>query len=91
MGIGGISSHILSQTFNGQVAALYACSVLYLVASILTKKTYCPRIENPEKYRGIELKVKKAKRVNSVKFDPLAYAYLIEAYNMLGPDLFVLE
>ena len=90
-GIGGIGSHILSLSFNGQIAALYACHVLYLAASILTNKECCPRIEDPERYEGIELMAKNARRVNSVKFDLLAYAYLIEAYNMLGPDLFVLK
>ena len=89
-GISGIRDHIFAETFTGENAGAYACSVLYLAASLLTGafKT----IEQPEQYQSVTLKFRNARRITYVKhFDTMAYAYLIEAYNLLGDSHFVLE
>lgn len=90
-GIDRIQSHVFSGVFNGENAGIHACSILYLAASMISGKESCNRIENAEEYMNATLKVKNARRITYIKrIDPIAYAYLIEAYNMLGNEYFVL-
>ena len=91
-GINRIRNHIFSGSLSGESAGIPACGILYLAASMLSGKETCLRINNAEKYMGEGLKVKNARRISYIKrVDPIAYAYLIEAYHMLGDDFFVLE
>jgi hypothetical protein len=43
-GLSGIRGHIYKAKYTGEYAALYACEVMYLAASILSDKDDCPRI-----------------------------------------------
>lgn len=52
----------------------------------------CAQIEDADAYQDVTLKIQNAKRITYMKrIDPIAYAYLVEAYNILGDDYFVLE
>ena len=89
-GIDRIREHIFAGALTGENAAFCASSVLYLAASLMAGK-FKP-ITQPEAYQNVALKVKNAKRITHIRrFDALAYAYLIEAYNLLGDAYFVLE
>ncbi len=91
-GINRIRNHIFSGSLSGKSAGIPACGILYLAASMLSGKKTCPRIDNAEKYLSEGLKVKNARRISYIKrVDSIAYAYLIEAYHMLGDDFFILE
>lgn len=91
-GIDRIQGHIFSGTFNGENAGIRACALLYLAASLLSERETCARIEDADAYQDVTLKIQNAKCITYMKrIDPIAYAYLIEAYNMLGDDYFVLE
>ncbi|MBQ7433475.1 MAG: nucleotidyl transferase AbiEii/AbiGii toxin family protein [Lachnospiraceae bacterium] len=91
-GIDRIQGHVFSGVFNGENAGIHACSILYIVASMLSGQKFCNRIEKAEEYQDVALKVKNAKRITYIKrIDLVAYAYLIEAYNMLGDEYFILK
>lgn len=91
-GINRIRNHIFSGSLSGESAGIPACAILYLAASMFSDRETCPRINNAENYLGESLKVQNAKRISYIKrVDPVAYAYLIEAYRMLGVEFFVLE
>lgn len=91
-GISRIQGHIFTGSFNGENAGIRACSILYLAASLLAGKKSCGHIENPEQYLDIPLKLKNARRITYIKrIDMTAYAYLVEAYRMLGDEYFILE
>ncbi len=83
-GMDGIRGHVYKQKYNGEVAVLYACEVMYLAASILTNQKTCPRITNPESYIDAAITLPQYKKFSYLKRAKLeAYAYLVEAVKLL--------
>ena len=77
----GISS---IQRINGENAGTYASEVMYLAASLLTGQQEYVRIEEPDEYRDIQLKMKGIKKVNGIRnTNPTAYAYMVKSFMML--------
>ena len=75
---------IESWRINGENAGTYASEVMYLAASLLTGQQEYVRIEEPEEYRDIQLKMKGIKRVNGMRnTNPTAYAYMVKSFQML--------
>lgn len=91
-GINRIQGHIFSGVFNGENAGVYACSILYLVAALMTGQDSCEHIADASGYADASIKIKNARRIKYIqRIDSVAYAYLVEAYRMLGDDYFVLK
>lgn len=83
-GLSGISGHIYKTKYNGEYAALYACEVMYLAASVLTGQETCPMITNPEKYIDSKIALQEYSKLTYMKRAKLeAYGYIVEAVNML--------
>ena len=62
----------------------YASEVMYLAASLLTGQQEYVRIEEPDEYRDIQLKMKGIKKVNGIRnTNPTAYAYMVKSFMML--------
>lgn len=91
-GISRIRNHIFSGVVTGENAGILACSILYLAACMISGRESCQQISNADEYMGATLGMKNSRRISYIKrIDPVAYAYLVEAYNMLGDKYFVLE
>ena len=57
---------------------------MYLAASLLTGQQGYVRIEEPDEYRDIQLKMKDIKKVNGIRnANPTAYAYMVKSFMML--------
>lgn len=83
-GLGGIRGHIYKTNYNGEYAALYACEVMYLAASVLTNQDSCPMITNPEQYIDSKIELQEYSKLAYMKKAKLeAYGYIVEAVNML--------
>lgn len=83
-GLSGIRGHIYKTKYNGEYAALYACEVMYLAASVLTEQEVCPLITNPEKYIDSKIALQEYNKLTYMKRAKLeAYGYIVEAVNML--------
>jgi len=83
-GLSGIRGHIYKTKYNGEYAALYACEVMYLAASVLTEQEACPLITNPEKYIDSQIALQEYNKLTYMKRAKLeAYGYIVEAVNML--------
>ena len=85
-GINSIQGHIFLGRINGENAGMMACEVMYLASCILTEQTEYNRIVDPTSYRMEKLTMKGAKKIGYIRnADPLAYAYLIKAFQLLLP------
>lgn len=83
-GLSCIKGHIYKTKYNGEYAALYACEVMYLAASVLTGQKKCPLITHAEKYIDAALPLKEYQKLSYMKRVKLdAYGYIVEAVNML--------
>ena len=83
-GIRSIQGHIFVGRINGENAGTYASEVMYLAASLLTGQQEYVRIEEPDEYRDIQLKMKGIKKVNGIRnTNPTAYAYMVKSFMML--------
>lgn len=83
-GISSIQGHIFVGRINGENAGTYASEVMYLAASLLTGQQEYVRIEEPDEYRDIQLKMKGIKKVNGIRnANPTAYAYMVKSFMML--------
>ena len=83
-GLSGIRGHIYKTKNNGEYAALYACEVMYLAASVLTNQENCPLITEPEKYIDSKIALKEYQKLSYIKKAKLeAYGYVVEAVKML--------
>lgn len=83
-GLSGIRGHIYKTKYNGEYAALYACEVMYLAASVLTGQETCPLITDPEKYIDSKIALQEYNKLTYMKKAKLeAYGYIVEAVNML--------
>jgi hypothetical protein len=84
-GIGAIQGHIFDGRINGENAGVYASEVMYLAANLLTGQTDYERIEDPDNYRNVQLKMKGIKKISSIRnTDPLAYAYMVKSLHLLN-------
>ena len=69
---------------NGESATTCASEVMYLAANLLTESPEYVRIEEPNEYRDIQLKMKGIKKVSGLRnTNPAAYAYMIKSFQML--------
>ena len=90
-GIRRIQGHIFSGSLTGETAAVYACPILRLAASMLKDVPYT-ELTDIDLYQRDSIAVKNAKRITYLRqVDPKAYAELAETYKLLGDEFFVLE
>ena len=90
-GIRRIQGHIFSDSLNGEIAAIYACPILRLVATMLKDVPYSELMDIDSFQKEI-ITTKNARRITYLrKVDSKAYAELVAAYNLLGDKFFVLE
>lgn len=83
-GANALDSHILLGKYNGEMAAIDACQVMYLAACVLKRKSF-EKIKNPEKYIAETMTKSKYKKLSYIKKHKLdAYGYLVEAVRLLG-------
>lgn len=83
-GINSIQGHIFVGRINGENAVTYASEIMYLAANLLAKKTKYERIDNPDEYRNIQLKMRGSKKISGIKnTSPLAYAYIVKSFLLL--------
>ncbi len=83
-GLSSIKGHIYKTKYNGEYAALYACEVMYLAASVLTNQKECFLITEPEKYIDSKLALKEYQKLSYMKKAKLeAYGYIVEAVKLL--------
>lgn len=84
--VGGIKSlrtHIFRENYSGEIAAIQACSVMYMAACILKNKEFV-RIEKPENYIKDSIGKSKFKSLSYIKKVKLeAYGYLVESVRLL--------
>lgn len=81
-GIKSIRTHIFRENYSGEIAAIQACSVMYMAACVLKKEFV--RIENPEMYIKDSIGKSKYKSLSYIKRIKLeAYGYLVEAVRLL--------
>lgn len=82
-GANALDSHILQGKYNGEIAAVNACQVMYLAASILKRKPF-EKITNPERYIAETMSGSKYKKLSYIKKHKLeAYGYLVEAVHLM--------
>lgn len=82
-GAQSLESHILQGKYNGEIAAVQACKVMYLAACVLTKTSFA-QIENPEKYIDESISKSRYRKLSYIKKQKLeAYGYLVEAVRLL--------
>lgn len=82
-GIKSIRTHIFNEKYSGEIAAIQACSVLYMAARILKNKEF-KRIKKPENYIKDRIGRSKYTRLAYIKKLKLeAYGYLVEAVRIL--------
>lgn len=90
-GIRRIQGHIFSGSISGETAAVYACPILRFAASMLKNVSYT-EISDTDLYQRDTITVRNTKRITYLRqVDPKAYAELVETYNLLGNEFFVLE
>lgn len=82
-GANALDSHILQGKYNGEVAAINACQVMCLAASVLKRRPF-GKIENPEIYIAETMAGSRYKKLSYIKKHKLeAYGYLVEAVRLL--------
>lgn len=82
-GIKSVRTHIYSENYSGESAALQACSEMYMATCILKNQEF-KRIENPENYIKDSISRSKYKKLAYIKKMKLeAYGYLVEAVHLL--------
>lgn len=85
-GIRAVDSHILSMSYNGEIAVWQACIVMYFAACLLKDKKFT-KITIPEYYIDYSINDKKYKGLNNVKKTKLeAYGYLAEAVKLIEEE-----
>ena len=88
-GINAIQGHIFRGRINGENAGMLACKIMYLAACLLTKADSFERVSDPEAYKDFAFTLKGMKRINYIRsVDPMAYAYLVKALQLLQPQGF---
>lgn len=88
-GINAIQGHIFRGRINGENAGMLACEIIYLAACLLTKADSFERVSAPEAYKDFAFTLKGLKRINYIRsVDPMAYAYLVKALQLLQPQGF---
>lgn len=82
-GANALDSHILQGKYNGEIAAINACQVMYLAACVLRRKPF-EKIYNPDKYIAETIGKSRYKKLSYIKKHKLkAYGYLVEAVRLL--------
>ena len=82
-GIKSIRTHIYRENYSGEIAAIQACSVMYMAACILKKHKFS-RIDKPEEYIKDNIGKSKYKSLAYIKRLKLeAYGFLVEAVKLL--------
>ena len=82
-GIKSIRTHIFKENYSGEIAAIQACSVMYMASCILKNKEFVP-IKKPENYIKDSIGKSKYKSLSYIKKVKLeAYGYLVEAVRLL--------
>ena len=82
-GANALDSHILRGKYNGEMAAINACQVMYLAACVLKRRPFV-KIKNPERYIAETMAKSRYKKLSYIKKHKLeAYGYLVEAVRIL--------
>jgi hypothetical protein len=83
-GANSLDSHILNGRFNGEIASLVACQVLYLASCIL-KRTPFVKIEDSSIYANEIISDKRYRKLSYIKkLNLQSYGYLVKAVRLLG-------
>ena len=83
LGIRGITNHIFGERFNAEKAILPACKTMYLAACMLKRERFI-RVTDPSSFSGVNIgKTKYAKLSPLRKFDAEAFAYAVQAIDLL--------
>lgn len=83
VGIRSIRTHMYRETYSGEIAAIQACSVMYMASCILKNHPF-QKIDNPEQYIADSIGKTKYKSLGYMKRMKLeAYGYLVEAVRLL--------
>ena len=82
-GIRGIVNHIYGERFTAEKAILPACKAMYLAACLLKRETF-NRVTDPSSFRGANIGNTKYAKLSSLrKLDPEAFAYAVQAVELL--------
>ena len=82
-GIKSIKTHMYRENYSGELAAIQACSVMYMAACLLKGREF-HRIEHPELYIKESISKSQYKGLAYIKKMKLeAYGYLVEAVKLL--------
>lgn len=85
-GVKSIRTHIFKENYSGEIAAIQACSVMYMAACILKNREFT-RIKRPEDYIKDSIGKSKYKNLSYMKRLKLeAYGYIVEAVRILEED-----
>lgn len=83
-GIKSIRTHIYKENYSGEIAAIQACSVIYMAACILKNSPFVKK-HNLEDYVKVSIGKSKYKSLAYMKkLNLQAYAYIVEAVRLLG-------
>ena len=78
-----LDGHVLRGKYNGELAAMDACQVMYLAACVLKRQPFV-KIENPENYIAENISKSQYRKLSYMKKHKLeAYGYLVEAVRLL--------
>ena len=82
-GIRGISNHIYGERFNAEKAILPACKTMYLAACMLKRERF-NRITDSSSFSGANIGNTKYAKLSSLRrFDAEAFAYAVQAIDLL--------
>ena len=74
-GANALDSHTLQGKYNGEMAAINACQVMYLAACVLKRRPFVI-IRNPERYIAETMAKSRYKKLSYIKQNPEAYEVL---------------
>lgn len=78
-----LTNHIYDGKFSGEIATVLACKVMYIATCVLKNKAPI-KIEKPESYLGENISKSKFGKLSYLrKYNPEAFACLVEAIKLL--------
>ena len=81
--IKGLSQHIFDFNFTGEMAVLRACKVMYIASCVLKNKE-SKKITDINKYHNTDISKSKYAKLGKIRnLEPLGFAYIVEAINIL--------
>lgn len=82
-GIRSIVQHIYAERFSAERAVPGACKVMYMAACVLKNEIF-EKITDPTEYLTVNIGQSKYSKLSKLKkFDPLSFAYVVKAIQIL--------